>query len=183
MNNTFCHLPRLVIRNYKSLERLGSKLEEWASLTPTSPSSPVLGYTMATGGNKGVYLKGVRCLYIPFAIQRKRGNEEGGISMAFFMVTSKYPFSASDDVTKVYIKVMGNPTPDYIKRNEIWIATGEDDGLKGYNLFECEDEHLSECLLHVATNLAEFRVVTGYTYNIEILATPEEAVGMLGIKL
>ena len=103
--------------------------------------------------------------------------------MAFFMVTSKYPFSASDDLVKVYIKFLSNPVPDYIKRSETFTATGEDDGLKTYTLIECEDEHLNECLLHVATDQSEFRVVTGYTYNIEILATPEQSVGMLGIKL
>jgi hypothetical protein len=103
--------------------------------------------------------------------------------MAFFMVTTKWPLSASEDCTKVYIKVMSNPWPDYFKRNEDYIATGEDDGLKGYSLFECEDEHLSEGLLHVCNNLAEYRVVPGYTYNIEVLATPEDAVAMLGIKL
>jgi hypothetical protein len=104
--------------------------------------------------------------------------------MAFFMVTAKFPLSVSEDVAKVFIKGMGvsQPFPDYFKRNEIWIVAGEEDGLKGYNLFECEDEHLSEGLNLVATNLAEYRVVPGYTYNLEILMGTEDALAILGLK-
>ena len=78
---------------------------------------------------------------------------------------------------------VSKPFPDYFKRNEYYIAAGEDDGLKGDSLFECEDEHLSEGLKLVTENLAEYRVVPGYTYNLEILMGAADAVGILGLKV
>ncbi len=103
--------------------------------------------------------------------------------MAFVMVTSKWPMASSNDVGKVFLEVWSRPVPDYVKRREVFTAAGADDGLKSYLLMEYEDEHLNEGLLRIGEDLVAFAVVPGYTYNVETLVSPEDALAMLGLKM
>ena len=103
--------------------------------------------------------------------------------MALIMTTSKWPLSASDEVGKVFLDVWSKQQPDYVKRREVLITAGGEDGLKSYLVMEYEDEHLNDGLIRLSEDMATYRTIPGFTYCFETLMGPEAAVSILGLKL
>lgn len=65
----------------------------------------------------------------------------------FVMVTSTYPPDKGTEIGKAFIKNMETPLPSFVKFT-VYVCSTEI-GIKGYVLYEIEDEKLAEGLREV----------------------------------
>jgi len=99
--------------------------------------------------------------------------------MAFIMVTSKVPPHNTDGVGKAFLEGKVPDVADFVKRVNIWVVA--DYETKMYALYEVPNDKMWEGYLSIATRYAGYRIVEGFTYKIEALATVQEALPMIGL--
>ena len=97
----------------------------------------------------------------------------------FVMVISTYPHDKATEVGKAFIKNMENPLPSFVKF--VVYVTSTELGIKGYVLYEIEDEKLAEGIREVVKRHVTYQNIVGYRWNIETLLTAEEALPMIGL--
>ena len=89
------------------------------------------------------------------------------------MVTSKYPLHKADEVIKVFLENKLPEVADFVKRINIFGTA--DFGTKTYALYEGPNDRVYEALLSIGTRYNGFRVIEGFNYKMEPLATVEES--------
>ena len=99
--------------------------------------------------------------------------------MAFIMVTSKVPPHNTDGVGKAFLEKKVPDVADFVKRVNIWIVA--DYETKMYALYEVPNDKMWEGYLSIATRYAGYRIIEGFKYKIEALATVQEALPMIGL--
>jgi len=99
--------------------------------------------------------------------------------MAFIMVTSKIPPHKTEEVGQAFLGKKAPDIADFVKRVNIWVVA--DYETKTYALYEVPNDKMWEGYLSIATRYAGYRMIEGYKYKIEPLATIQEALPMIGL--
>ena len=99
--------------------------------------------------------------------------------MAFIMVTSIYPPDKADEIGKAFVSKAVPEVADFVKRVNIWVVADFD--MKVYALYEVPNDKMWEGHLSIAARYAGYRIVEGFKYKIEALATVQEALPMIGL--
>ena len=99
--------------------------------------------------------------------------------MVFIMVTLKYPLHKADEVGQAFIGKKVPEVADFVKRINIWVVSEFDN--KIYALYEVPNEKMFDGYLSISTRYAGYRTVEGFKFKIEVLATVQEALPMIGL--
>ena len=99
--------------------------------------------------------------------------------MTFIMVTCRVPPHNIDGLGQAFLAKKVPEVADFVKRVNIWVVA--DYETKTYALYEVPKEKMWEGYISIATRYAGYRIVEGFTYKIEALATIQEALPMIGL--
>ncbi len=99
--------------------------------------------------------------------------------MAFILVTSRVPVHKVEGIGQAFLAKKVPEVADFVKRVNIWVVA--DYETKMYALYEVPNEKMWEGYISIATRYAGYRIVEGFTYKIEALATVQEALPMIGL--
>ena len=99
--------------------------------------------------------------------------------MAYFLLMLK---TSPNEVTKsgeIFSSGKLPKLPDFVKRVNTFIAV--DEKILSFSIYEVPNDKMWEGYLSIATRYAGYRIVEGFTYKIEALATVQEALPMIGL--
>ena len=100
--------------------------------------------------------------------------------MAFIMVASKVPPHKTDELGQAFLGKNIPDVADFVNRVNIWVVA--DNNIKMYALYEVPDDKMWEGYLSIATRYAGYRIIEGFMYKIEALATVQESLPMIGLR-
>jgi len=101
--------------------------------------------------------------------------------MAFVLLTMTYPNDKATELGKKYLELVKTPPPSYVKIEHIFAATDPIYGIKGYVLYEIEEDKLFKGLKEIAKRMGTFRDIEGWKYNIEPLLETKDALSLIGL--
>jgi hypothetical protein len=97
-----------------------------------------------------------------------------------FLLTVWYPPNKSIELGKKLLKAL--KMPPFIKKWQVFSATGGVDGLKAYHLIMSERGKGDEALIEITKTLVPFWEIEGYKYNIEVLMGVQDAFKVVGLQ-
>ena len=101
--------------------------------------------------------------------------------MAFVLLTMTYPNDKAQELGKKYLELIKSPPPSYLKISHIFAATDPLYGIKGYVLYEIEDDKLFDGIKTIGKRMGAFRDIKGWKYNVEPLLEVKDALSLIGL--
>ena len=101
--------------------------------------------------------------------------------MAFVLSTMTYPNYKATELGKKYLELAKTPLPSYMKITHIFATTDPLYGIKGYVLYEIEDDKLFDGIKEIGKRMNTFREIKGWKYNIETLLEVKDALSLIGL--
>ncbi len=97
-----------------------------------------------------------------------------------FLLTVWYPPNKTMEMGKKLLKAL--KMPPFIKKWQIFSATGGVDGLKTYSLIMSERGKGDEALIEITKTLVPYWEIEGYKYNIEVLIGVKDTFKITGLQ-
>ncbi len=105
--------------------------------------------------------------------------------MTYIFVYTWYPSHKTEEVVKVYLEMLNKFPVDESLVEEIVpaaVKTGSE-GIKTLGISKVKEGKLEEALTRARTQMAMFQSIEGFEYSIEVWATVEEAMTVIGKRM
>ena len=99
--------------------------------------------------------------------------------MVYYLGTIKYPTKVAKEFGKKFLELTKMKSPDWLKVVHTFaVADGK---LKGYVLYEIDDNKILKAEQEISKRLAIFFDLDGFEYRIERLLEAKEALPIIGL--
>ena len=104
--------------------------------------------------------------------------------MVLIMVTSWYPPDKATEVAKKYLEVLQKIPYESFEKPLVPVgARSVKDGMEVINIVDVEKGKFEEAYNLTVRRLLMFIGIVGFTYEVEMLLTGEEAMPLIGLKM